>query len=139
MTKLSNTFSMLLGCQSKDIVLAQLSEREVRKMSNTTTVNSGRQKIRHQKDNIKRTALELTHSSTIETDFILSHTEKTFQAETKSKSYGADNGLAKWASLLATFFGRITNWLNSFGSNEIDVQRMESRHSQQPGFRKWNL
>ena len=108
-------------------------------MSNTTTVNSGRQKIGHQKDNIKRTLLESSHSSTSETDFILSNTEKTFQTETKSKSYGAINVLSKWASLLATFFGRIISWLNGLGGNEIDVHRMENRHNERPVIRKWNL
>jgi hypothetical protein len=108
-------------------------------MSKTTIVNNRRREISHQKKNLKMVALESTPLATNERDFILSDTEKTFQAETKSKSYGAINVLSKWASLLATFFGRILSWLNGFGGHEIDVHRMESRRNEQPVLRKWNL
>ena len=108
-------------------------------MSNTTIVNNGRRKIGQQEKNLEMVALESTPSATNETALILSDTEKTFQTETKSKSYGVNNGFSKSISLLVTFFGRIPSWLNDFGGSEIDVHRMESRHNEQPGLRKWNL
>jgi len=108
-------------------------------MSNTTIVNNGRPKIGQQKKNLEMVGSESTRSVTNETDFILSDTEKTFQTETKSKSYGVNNGFSKCVSLLVTFFSRILSWLNGSGGSEIDVHRMESRRNEQLGLRKWNL
>jgi hypothetical protein len=105
-------------------------------MSNTTIVNNRRRKIGQQKNNLEMVASE---SATSETDFILSDTEKKSQTETELKSYGVISGFSKRVSLLATFFGRIPSWLNGFGGSEIDAHRMESRHNEQPGLRKWNL
>ena len=108
-------------------------------MSNTTIVNNGRGKIGQQEKNLEMVASGSTPSAIDETDFILSDTEKTIQAETKSKSYGVNNGFSKCISLLVTFFGRILSRLNGFGGSEIDVHRMESRRNEQLGLRKWNL
>jgi hypothetical protein len=108
-------------------------------MSNTTIVDNGRRRIGQQKKNLEMVALESTPSATNEMDFILSDTEKTFQTETKSKSYGVSNRLSKYVSLLVTFFRRILSWLNGFGGGKIDVHRMESGRSEQLGLRKWNL
>ena len=108
-------------------------------MSNTTTVNNGRRTIGQQRRNLETVALESTPLATNETDFILSATEKTFQTETKSKSYGVSNRYSKYVSLLVTFFSRILSWLNGFGGSRIDVHRMESRSNEQLGLRKWNL
>lgn len=108
-------------------------------MSNTTIVNNGKGKIGQQEKNLGMVALESTPSATNEKDFILSNTEKTFQTETKSKSYSVNNGFSKCISLLVIFFGRILSWLNGFGGSEIDVHRMESRRNEQLGLRKWNL
>ena len=108
-------------------------------MNNTTIVHDGRRKIGRQEKNLEMVASESTPSATSETAFVLSDTGKTFQTETKAKSYGANNGFAKCISLLVTFSGRIASWLNGFGSSEIDVHRMESRHNEQLGLRKWNL
>jgi hypothetical protein len=109
-------------------------------MSKTTIVNNRRREIGYQKKNLKMVSMESTPLATNERDFSLADTEKTFQTETKSKSYGVNNnGLSKWVRLIVTFFGRILSWLNGFGGSAIDVHQLENRHSQQPGFRKWNL
>ena len=108
-------------------------------MSNTTIVNNGRRKIGQQKRNLEMVASGSTPLASNETDFILPDIEKTFQAETRTKSYGVNNGFCKSISLLVTFFGRILSWLNDFGGSKIDVHRMESRHNEQLGLRKWNL
>jgi hypothetical protein len=108
-------------------------------MSNTTIVNNGRPKIGQQKRNLEMVASGSTPLASNETDFILSDTEKTFQTETKSKSYGVSNGFSKYISLLVTFFGRVLSWLHGSGGSEIDVHRMESRRNEQLGLRKWNL
>ena len=108
-------------------------------MSNTTIVNNGRRKIGQQEKNLEMAALESTPSATNETALILSDTEKTFQTETKSKFYVVNNGFARCSSLIVTFSNRILSWLNGFGGSEIDVRRMESRHNEQLGPRKWNL
>ena len=47
--------------------------------------------------------------------------------------------ISKRVGLIVTLFKHIFKWLNGLGSNEIDVQRMESRNDQQLGIRKWNL
>ena len=108
-------------------------------MKNTTMVNNRRGKIDQQENNLEIVVSESTPSATDEMDFILSDSEKTVKAETKSKSYGVNNGFSKCISLLVAFFGRILSWLNGSGSSEIDVHRMESRSNQQLGLRKWNL
>jgi len=108
-------------------------------MSNTTIVKNGRAKIGQQEKNLEMVASESTPSATNETDFILSDTEKTFQTQTKSKSYGVNNGFSECISLLVTFFGRILSWLSNFGGGKIDVYRMESRRFEQLGLRKWDL
>jgi len=108
-------------------------------MSKTTIVKNGSAKIGQQEKNLEMAASESTLSATNETDFILSDTGKTFQTETRLKSYGASNGFSKCISLLVTFFGRILGWLNGFGGSEIDVHRIESRRNEQLGLRKWNL
>jgi len=108
-------------------------------MSNTTIVNNGRRKIGQQKKNLEMVGSESTPSATNEKDFILSDTEKAFQTETKSKSYGVNNGFFKYISLPVTFFSRIFSWLNGFGGSEIDAHQMESRRNEQVGLRKWNL
>jgi len=108
-------------------------------MSNTTIIKNGRTKIDQQEKTLEIIASESTPSVTNEMDFILSDTEKTFQTETGSKSYGVNNGLSEFISLLVTFSGRIFSWLNGFGASEIDVHRVESRRSEQLGLRKWNL
>ena len=108
-------------------------------MSNTTIVKNGKRKIGQQEKNLEMVALESTPSATNETDFVLPDIEKTFQTETKSKSYGVNDGFSKFISLLVIFFGRILSWLNGFGGSEIDEHRMESRRNEQLGLRKWNL
>ncbi len=108
-------------------------------MSNTTIVNNGRSKIGQQEKTLEMVARESTPSATNETDFILSDTEKTFQTETRSKSYGVNKAFSRSVSLLVSFFGRIVSFLNGFGGSTIDVHRMESGRSEQLGVRKWNL
>jgi hypothetical protein len=108
-------------------------------MSNTTIVKNGRAKIGQQEKNLEMVASESTPSATNEMDFILSDTERTSQTQTKSKSYGVNNGFSKCISLLVTFFGRILSWLSNFGGSKIDVYRMESRRFEQLGLRKWDL
>ena len=108
-------------------------------MKNSTVINKIRRETGQQEKNLEMVVSESTTSAIDETDFILSDTEKTIQAETKSKSYGVNNGFSKCISLLVTFFGRILSWLNGFGSSEIDVHRMETRSNEQMGLRKWNL
>ena len=108
-------------------------------MSNTTIVKNGKGKIGQRERNLEMVASESTLSASNEADFILSDTEKTLQTETRSKSYGINNGFSKCISLLVTFSRRILSCLNGFGGSEIDVHRMESRRNEQLGLRKWNL
>jgi len=108
-------------------------------MSNTTIVNNRRARIDQRERNLEMVAPESTPSATSEMDFILSDTEKTFQTETGSESYGVSNAFSRSVSLLVSFFGRIVSFLNGFGGSKIDVHRMESGRSEQLGLRKWNL
>ena len=108
-------------------------------MRNTAIVNSGSVKVGQQEKNLKMVASESTPAATNETDLILSDTERPFHIETRSKSYGINNGFSKCISLLVTFSGRILSFLNGFGGSEIDVHRIESRRKEQLGLRKWNL
>ena len=108
-------------------------------MSNRTIVDNGRATIGQQERNLEMVASESTLPASNEADFILSDTEKTFQIETRSKSYGVNNGFSKCISLLVIFSRRILSYLNGFGGSEIDVHRMESRRNEQLGLRKWNL
>jgi hypothetical protein len=108
-------------------------------MNNTAIVHNRRRKIGGQEKNLEMVALESTHSATNETAFILSDTEKTFQTETRSKSYGVDKAFSRYVSSLVSFFGRIVSTLNGFGGSKVDVHRMESRHKEQLGPRRWNL
>ena len=108
-------------------------------MSNTTIVNNRRARIDQRERNLEMVAPESTPSATSEMDFVLSDTERTFQIETRSKSYGANKAFSRSVGSLVSFFGRIVSFFNGFGGSNIDVHRMENGRSEQLGLRKWNL
>ena len=108
-------------------------------MGNTAIVNSRRARIGQRERSLEMVAPESTRSATSEMDFVLSDSERTFQIETRSKSYGANKAFSRSVSSLVSFFGRIGRFLNGFGASKIDVNRMESGRSEQLGLRKWNL
>jgi hypothetical protein len=84
-------------------------------------------------------APESAPAATNETDFILPDSERTFQIETRSKSYGINKAFSGYVSSLVSFFGRIVSFLDGFDGSKVDVHRMESRRKEQLGLRKWNL
>jgi hypothetical protein len=108
-------------------------------MGNTTTVNNRTARIGQRERSLEMVAPESAPAATSEMDFILSDSERTFQIETRSKSYGANKAFSRSVSSLVSLFGRIVGLLNGFGGGRIDVHRMETGRSEQPGLGKWNL
>jgi hypothetical protein len=108
-------------------------------MKNTITANSER--IKTDRKEIK---LELVINESI-TPIANNLTSQLPQikaarsTETLPVSSDFKNKIAKRVGFIVALFKQIFNWLNGIGSNEIDVQRMESRNDQQLGIRKWNL
>ena len=108
-------------------------------MKNTITANSER--IKTDRKEIK---LELVINESI-TPIANNLTSQLPQikaarsTETLPVSSDLKNKIAKRVGFIVALFKQIFNWLNGIGSNEIDVQRMESRNDQQLGIRKWNL
>jgi len=108
-------------------------------MENTITVNSERIKTDRKEIKLELVINESTTPIADNLIYQLPEIKPACSTETIAVSRDFKYKIAKRVGLIVALLKQIFNWLNGFGSNEIDVQRMESRNDQQLGIRKWNL